>query len=202
MVLKLGAVMHGSGFLRWILVLILTQMPVSSAHGQLMIHGDGGGGSGSCTVRTGAFPVGFAAYQLGEKDANVMAEAVGSPHVFCDQLPKIGRFSMTVDIHDDALRMAPIAVRLVREVTAGDEVVRSWPAQVYPNGTVHVKVEFVHPGQYALLLTIDKGAPSPSAVVRIPLQVGKSETLAYLSIVVAGIVLLLGVTGYLRKRKR
>jgi hypothetical protein len=194
-------VADGSYF-RWIfaLLIVLLLMPLL-AYGQLMIHGDGGGGTG-CLINSGLFPVGFAAYRVENEKGNTAtkAETVALPKAFCEHLPQTGTFSFTVDLYDPALRAIPVSLRMVRESGDRAEELQSWPAQTYPSGSVVVSVKLDRPGRYALLLHAGK-APLSAPDVRIPLSVANETPRSYWFMVVAGIVLI-GASVYWWKRKK
>lgn len=180
--------------LRWAIGLVIGFLFSPFVHAQLMLHGDGGHGNG-CLINSGAFPVGFTAYQVTATQSETMLQR----EALCDHLPRPGSFSMTVDLYDYALRTSPITLRLVRETEAGVEKIQSWPAHVYPTGNVAVLVKLDRPGQYALLLDASNVASSMTSDVRIPLHVGNGETSYFF---VAGVALLLGGAVVWWKRQR
>lgn len=203
MILRPGSMgVEGASYFRWVFALLIVLLLMPPAYGQLMIHGDGGGGTGGCLINSGLFPVGFAAYQVESEKGNTAtkAETVALPKAFCEHLPQTGTFSFTVDLYDPALRAIPVSLRMVRESGARAEELQSWPAQTYPSGSVVVSVKLDRPGRYALLLHTGK-APLSASDVRIPLSVANGTPRSYWFMVAAGIVLL-GASVYWWKRKK
>ncbi len=153
----------------WILHLgwaaVLVSLVALPAHAQLMIGHMGHGGD--CSIKTGAFPVSFNAY---EKPKGQLPPT----HAYCDHVPEVGEHILTVDLQGTKSRETPIAVRLVSATEGqGDgNTIMSMPAKSYPSGSITLAVNLKELGQYNLLLETEK-AGKMSTAVSIPIHVGE-----------------------------
>ncbi|MFB3081583.1 MAG: hypothetical protein ACE1Y1_07460 [Nitrosomonadaceae bacterium] len=153
----------------WILHLgwaaVLVSLVALPAHAQLMIGHMGHGGD--CSIKTGAFPVSFSAY---EKPKG----ALPPTHAYCDHVPEVGEHILTVDLQGTKSREIPIGVRLVSATEGqgdGGNTIMSMPAKLYPSGSITFAVNLKELGQYNLLLETEK-ADKMSTAVTIPIHVG------------------------------
>lgn len=144
-----------------LVMLLMMALPVQA---QLMLAHEGHH-SGDCSIKTGAFPVNFSAYEPPKGSLPPM-------HAFCDHVPTPGDLNITVDLTDLASREIPIAVRLVMEGHGeGGHELMSIPAQAYESGSITFPIKLSELGQYALLLETEKDGKLTTAV-RIPIHVG------------------------------
>jgi len=153
----------------WILHLgwaaVLVSLVALPAHAQLMIGHMGHGGD--CSIKTGAFPVSFSAY---EKPKGQLPPT----HAYCDHVPNVGEHILTVDLQGTKSREIPIGVRLVSATEGqGDgNTIMSMPAKLYPSGSITFAVNLKELGQYNLLLETEKTGKMSTAVT-IPIHVGE-----------------------------
>jgi hypothetical protein len=148
------------------------------------------GHGGDCSIKTGAFPVSFNAY---EKPKGQLPPT----HAYCDHVPEVGEHILTVDLQGTKSRETPIAVRLVSATEGqGDEnTIISMPAKLYPSGSITLAVNLRELGQYNLLLETEK-AGKMSTAVSIPIHVGEGGGHGgHSGIGMIEIVLLLGAGG-------
>ncbi len=175
----------------WILHLgwaaVMVSLVALSAHAQLMIGHMGHGGD--CSIKTGAFPVSFSAY---EKPKG----ALPPTHAYCDHVPEVGEHILTVDLQGTKSREIPIGVRLVSATKgqADGNTIMSMPAKLYPSGSITFAVNLKELGQYNLLLETEK-ADKMSTAVTIPIHVGDGGGHGGSGIGAIEIALLLGAGG-------
>jgi len=176
----------------WILHLgwaaVLVSLVALPAHAQLMIGHMGHGGN--CSIKTGAFPVSFSAY---EKPKG----ALPPTHAYCDHVPEVGEHILTVDLQGTKSREIPIGVRLVSATEGqgdGGNTIMSMPAKLYPSGSITFAVNLKELGQYNLLLETEK-AGKMSTAVTIPIHVGDGGGHGGSGIGAIEIALLLGAGG-------
>ncbi len=176
----------------WILHLgwaaVLVSLVALPAHEQLMIGHMGHGGN--CSIKTGAFPVSFSAY---EKPKG----ALPPTHAYCDHVPEVGEHILTVDLQGTKSREIPIGVRLVSATEGqgdGGNTIMSMPAKLYPSGSITFAVNLKELGQYNLLLETEK-AGKMSTAVTIPIHVGEGGGHGGSGIGAIEIALLLGAGG-------
>ncbi len=176
----------------WILHLgwaaVLVSLVALPAHAQLMIGHMGHGGN--CSIKTGAFPVSFSAY---EKPKG----ALPPTHAYCDHVPEVGEHILTVDLQGTKSREIPIGVRLVSATEGqgdGGNTIMSMPAKLYPSGSITFAVNLKELGQYNLLLETEK-AGKMSTAVTIPIHVGEGGGHGGSGIGAIEIALLLGAGG-------
>ncbi|WP_051335380.1 hypothetical protein [Methylocapsa acidiphila] len=101
-----------------------------------------------CVVRIGAEAVQIAAYQPDY-----------SLDKYCEALPTTGRTILAFDLATNALRDAPIEIKIVKDTLAslGDSEGSAeavLPARAYPSGTFYFEHNFKQSGQYIVLMSV------------------------------------------------
>lgn len=137
------------------------------AAAQMMIGHMGHGSHSGCTIATGPFPIGFAAYKLA--DPGQGKDFVLDGH--CNHIPDPGHIRFAIDYQTPEPREMPLALRLVK-TDDGEKEIISIPAKIYLNGVVNLETRLEQTGQYDLLLDFAQGGGTPAAQIHIPLHVG------------------------------
>ena len=148
------------------------------------------GHGGDCSIKTGAFPVSFNAY---EKPKGQLPPT----HAYCDHVPEVGEHILTVDLQGTKSREIPIGVRLVSATEGqgdGGNTIMFMPAKLYPSGSITFAVNLKELGQYTLLMETEK-AGKMSTAVTIPIHVGEGGGHGGSGIGAIEIALLLGAGG-------
>ena len=91
---------------------------------------------------------------------------------YCQDLPRLGKAYLTIDLMDRDARGQPVGVKVMEMVKDGQPVVLTEVApKVYPNGVVEAQTVFDKAGTYSVNLAFDD-AMSDEDVLKIPLRVG------------------------------
>ncbi len=131
----------------------------------------------TCVINTNAYSVHFSAYL--QASADDVQSTEGDMFVpYCQEIPSTGKAHFTMDFLDRGVRRLPVAVRVVEEPDAdpsegmpASRMLLDVPAKIYPTGIIEVEAALNKPGNYAVLLTVDKKDQTGKGQVRIPLQV-------------------------------
>jgi hypothetical protein len=132
------------------------------------------GSSMTCLVANDFYAVHFSALQEDRK-----AGERTDFEKYCQDVPKIGKVYLSIDLLDRDTRTTPIALTVVEEEISPDgkppevkSTLAETPAKIYKNGTADTHVDITHPGHYALIATIGDGPIMDDDRLRIPFSVG------------------------------
>lgn len=130
-------------------------------------RGDLGTDRDACVLKVGPDLMYFAGYQPGV-----------SPKKFCEEVPNVGRTIFVFDYAEPELREMRADFRILRASSEGEEAedaraetLAYLPAGIYPKGTFSFEYEFVQPGEYTGVVTVD-GVQGERWVARFPFSVG------------------------------
>ncbi len=139
------------------------------------------GSNMDCLVANDFYAVHFSALQEGRQAGESTDFAK-----YCQEIPKIGKVYLTIDLLDRDTRSTPIALSVVEEDIGEDgrppetkSTLAEAPAKIYRNGTADTHVEITHPGHYALIATIGDGPITEDDQLRIPFSVGLAPPTDY-----------------------
>lgn len=131
------------------------------------------GSNMTCLVANDFYAVHFSAVQEGQHPGERNAF-----EKYCQEVPKVGKVYLSVDLLDRDTRSTPIAISVVEEEIDPNgkppevkSVLAETPARIYKNGTVDTQVEITHPGHYAMIATIGEGPIMEDDRLRIPFSV-------------------------------
>lgn len=132
------------------------------------------GSSMTCLVANDFYAVHFSALQEGRQ-----GDERTDFQKYCQEVPKIGKVFLTIDLLDRDTRTTPIALTVVEEEISMDgkppevkSTLSETPAKIYKNGTADTHVDITHPGHYALIATIGDGPIMEDDRLRVPFSVG------------------------------
>lgn len=132
------------------------------------------GSNMSCLIANDFYAVHFSAVQEGQHPGERNAF-----EKYCQEVPKVGKVYLSIDLLDRDTRNTPIAISIVEEEISPDgkapevkSVLAETPARIYKNGTVDTQIEITHPGHYAMIATIGEGPIMEDDRLRIPFSVG------------------------------
>ena len=135
------------------------------AHGGLSLADD------VCKLTIGPYTMHFTGYQ---------PEATQEKE-FCEDIPATGRTVVALDYIEEALRPLPTEVRIIRDTGAPrGRSPPTWttspsctfPAKVYPNGSINFEYDFPQPGKFVGLVTV---GDKEEYVSRFPFSVGEPK---------------------------
>jgi hypothetical protein len=169
----------------------------------------------TCLVANDFYIVHFTSYLEplpGEKDP----KKIFKQH--CQDLPRIGKTYLGIDLMDMDARGQPVAVKVVEmqkdEPAKGAQktvqpVLLDVPPKVYESGVVEVQTTFDKPGLYSVNLAFDE-AMSDEEVLKIPLRVGlesENEPFPKIPLEIPVGLTILGVVGffsyqYIKKKRQ
>lgn len=132
------------------------------------------GSSMTCLVANDFYAVHFSAVQEGRKEGERT-----DFEKYCQEVPKIGKVYLSIDLLDRDTRTTPIALSVVEEEISPDgkppevkSTLAEIPARIYKNGTADTHVDITRPGHYALIATIGDGPIMDDDRLRVPFSVG------------------------------
>ncbi|MGZ8250605.1 hypothetical protein [Methylomagnum sp.] len=127
------------------------------------------GSNMTCLVANDFYAVHFSAIQEGQQ-----AGERNQFEKYCQEVPKIGKVFLSIDLLDRDTRTTPIALTVVEEDIADGRppevksTLAEIPAKIYKNGTADTHVDITHPGHYALIAIIGDGPIMEDDRLRIP----------------------------------
>lgn len=132
------------------------------------------GSNMNCLIANDFYAVHFSALQEGRSKGET-----SDFEKYCQEVPKIGKVYLTIDLLDRDVRATPVALSVVEEEPSRNELppeikstLAETPARIYKNGIADTHVEITHPGHYALIATIGDGPIAEDDRLRIPFSVG------------------------------
>ncbi len=155
------------------------------SHGGLSLEDD------YCILTLGTNKIHFSGYQPENN----------GPKEFCEDIPETGKTIVVLDFIDRELRDLPLEVRIINDIedqTNLDQItVFHKPYDVYPNGTLNFRHNFLEKGNYVGLVTIKNETFITS---RFPFSVGiKKQSFSFIFYIVFSLLLGLGVYYIARK---
>ena len=130
----------------------------AQAHGGLALAED------MCRLTIGPYNMHFTGYQ---PDATRNKE-------FCEDIPATGRTVVVLDYMEDALRLLPTEVRIIKDTGSEQDIqaitVLHLPPKIYPAGSVNFEYNFDKPGKFVGLVTV-----GDKHVSRFPFSVGETK---------------------------
>jgi hypothetical protein len=181
----------------------LTSFPDGAwAHGGVSVDAD------KCILTAGLYRAHFTGYQ---------PKARGSQE-FCEDIPAVERAIMVVDFIDNALREMDVDFRIIRDVNdignnavyedlGGEAAIEKAtlkyiPPQAYPTGTITMSYDFVEPGRYIGLVTMQR--PDGGQVFRsvFPFSVGVGDSMPYIKTVIAIVLFAVGLYYFSERHRR
>ena len=128
--------------------------------------------SSACVVESGAFPVGFIAYVVPDRDHP-------SYPPFCSPV-SAGPLNIVMDCSRQRSRNTR-SVRLVKVEGGEEREVLSVPAQEYESGNIALAVDLEPLAKYNILLIGNNEAGEPETLVTIPLEVRRAGDFVHTS---------------------
>jgi hypothetical protein len=132
------------------------------------------GSSMTCLVANDFYAVHFSAVQEGRQ-----AGERTDFEKYCQEVPKIGKVYLSIDLLDRDTRTTPIALAVVEEEISQEgrppevkSILAETPTRIYKNGTADTHVDITRPGHYALIATIGDGPIMDDDRLRVPFSVG------------------------------
>lgn len=162
------------------------------------------GSSMTCLVANDFYAVHFSAIQEGQQpgERNQFEK-------YCQEVPRVGKVFLSIDLLDRDTRTTPIALAVVEEEIADGRppevkaTLAETPAKIYKNGTADTHVDITHPGHYALIATIGDGPIMEDDRLRVPFSVALPPPTDYgkfagraTGLVVALFFGVMGIVGY------
>lgn len=130
-----------------------------------------------CMVQSDFYIAHFTAFQEPEKGAD-LSNRMETFRPFCQELPRVAKTYMSLDLLDRDVRQMPVAMKVVEqrlnpETEAVEllQTIAEQPARVYPNGVAEIQVAFEKKGHYLLIASIGEAAGEDDQL-RVPLSVG------------------------------
>ena len=127
-----------------------------------------------CLVANDFYAVHFSALQQGRHSGEA-TEFVK----YCQEVPKVGKLFLTVDLLDRDVRATPVSLAVVEEDMGVDgrpprikRTLAETPPKIYKNGIADTHVDIARPGHYAVIATIGAESPTEDDRLRIPFSVG------------------------------
>lgn len=131
------------------------------------------GSNMTCLVANDFYAVHFSAIQEGRHEKELT-----DFEKYCQEVPKVGKVYLSIDLLDRDTRNTPIALSVVEEEISQDgrppevkSLLAETPARIYKTGTADLPVEISHPGHYALIATLGDGPIMEDDRLRIPFSV-------------------------------
>jgi hypothetical protein len=132
------------------------------------------GSNMTCLIANDFYAVHFSALQEGRQ-----AGERTDFEKYCQEVPKVGKVFLSMDLLDRDTRATPIALSVVEEEISSEgrppeikSTLSDVPAKIYKTGTADTHVTIDHPGHYALIATIGDGPIMEDDRLRIPFSVG------------------------------
>lgn len=139
------------------------------------------GSAMKCLVANDFYAVHFSAIQEGRHEGERT-----DFEKYCQEVPKIGKLYLSIDLLDRDTRTTPIALSVVEEEISEDgrppevkSLLAETPARIYKTGTADTQVEITRPGHYALIATIGDGPIMDDDRLRVPFSVGLPPPTTY-----------------------
>ncbi len=132
-------------------------------------------GGSDCLVGTDFYIVHFNAFQPPAEIPTGAREKRQALQRFCQRLPRTGTTYFGIDFIDRDVRSLPISLSVVEEREedgSAMKTLKTVPSQLYPHGVAELKVDFDHPGRYALIIQFGEETGLSDDRLRIPLTVG------------------------------